>query len=293
MLVVGAHENDDNGNSSGSAYVFDLSTGQQLFKLLPDDGAANDHFGLAVAIEGNIIAVSAHLHAEQGVRSGAVYIFDATTGLQAAELLSDDRQADDRFGSRLAIDNEKLVVSAPGQDANGDSSGAAYLFDLQTNQQVFKPLQFEGAPNDLFGTSVDINGNLIVIGSIFDNTSAGVNTGSVSLFDATSGAPLTKLQPADGHTLQNFGTWVALDNNQIVVGAPRDGETANEAGAGYIYNGPFPCNVYDLAEPFSELNFFDIVAFINGRPDLNGDDLFNFFDVSIYISGFQVGCPSP
>jgi len=41
--------NDDTGTDSGSAYLFDVTTGQQIAKLLPNDGAENDWFGFDVA----------------------------------------------------------------------------------------------------------------------------------------------------------------------------------------------------------------------------------------------------
>ena len=44
--IVGASGDDDNGSQSGSAYLFDTTAGQQLFKLLPDDGAELDVFGI-------------------------------------------------------------------------------------------------------------------------------------------------------------------------------------------------------------------------------------------------------
>ena len=40
--IVGAYYDDDNGEDSGSAYLFDTTTGQQIAKLLPNDGAAGD-----------------------------------------------------------------------------------------------------------------------------------------------------------------------------------------------------------------------------------------------------------
>ena len=46
VAIVGAWRDDDNGSSSGSAYLFDITTGKQIFKLLPDDGAADDWFGI-------------------------------------------------------------------------------------------------------------------------------------------------------------------------------------------------------------------------------------------------------
>ena len=38
--VVGAYGDDDNGSASGSAYLFDTTTGTQIAKMLPSEGAA-------------------------------------------------------------------------------------------------------------------------------------------------------------------------------------------------------------------------------------------------------------
>ena len=53
----------------------------------------------------------------------------------------------------------------------------------------------------------------------------------------------------------------------------------------------------DFAEPFGELNFFDVSAFLglfaasDPAADLNGDGEFNFFDVSEFLVSFGAGCP--
>jgi len=45
------------------------------------------------------------------------------------------------------------------------------------------------------------------------------------------------------------------------------------------------------------LNFFDVSAFLSAysamdaAADFNGDGQFNFFDVSIFLSQFNAGCP--
>ena len=62
-------------------------------------------------------------------------------------------------------------------------------------------------------------------------------------------------------------------------------------------NAPQPCSLADLAEPFGELNFFDVTEFIalysanDASADLNGDGVFNFFDVSAFLSAYAAGCP--
>ena len=79
--IVGANGDDDNGNESGSVYVFEISTGKQIAKLLPDDGAAEEFFGTAVAICGppgkEIAIVGAWLDNDNGAASGSAYLFDA------------------------------------------------------------------------------------------------------------------------------------------------------------------------------------------------------------------------
>lgn len=52
-----------------------------------------------------------------------------------------------------------------------------------------------------------------------------------------------------------------------------------------------PCSIADLAQPFGELNFFDVSAFLSQMPDLNDDSLFNFFDVSLFLASYNAGCP--
>lgn len=57
------------------------------------------------------------------------------------------------------------------------------------------------------------------------------------------------------------------------------------------------CSVVDLSEPYGQLNFFDVSAFLalltNQDPlaDLNGDGQYNFFDVSGFLSLYAQGCP--
>jgi len=57
------------------------------------------------------------------------------------------------------------------------------------------------------------------------------------------------------------------------------------------------CNQADFAEPFGELNFFDVSAFLSAfaaqdpSGDINSDGVYDFFDVSAFINIFGAGCP--
>ncbi len=129
FVVVGTPEDDDNGIDSGSAYLFNAVTGQQITKLLPDDGAANDGFGHQVAISNNLIAISAPRHHNNGIESGTVYIFDAQSGLQLGKFSSNEGVQFEQFGYSLAIDNGYVAVGAL-------ATATAYVYDANTFAQV-------------------------------------------------------------------------------------------------------------------------------------------------------------
>ena len=182
IAVVGARRDDDNGENSGSAYLFDVVTGQQLWKLFPDDGAAGDNFGGDVSISGNTAIV--------GARSGSAYLFDVTTGQQIAKLLPNDGESADLFGEKVAVFDNLAIVGASHDDDYGDMSGSAYLFDVTTGQQIAKLLPNDGEEGDTFGLSVDIDENLAVIGADDGN-----NIGSAYVFDVVTGQQVHKLLP--------------------------------------------------------------------------------------------------
>ena len=126
--------------------------GDQLFKLLPDDGAAYDEFGESVAISGATAIVGASHDDDNGSGSGSAHLFDTTTGQWIAMLLPDDGASGDRFGVSVAISGTTAIVGAYVADNvdNGINSGSAYLFDTITGQQLAKLLPSDGAAFDGF-----------------------------------------------------------------------------------------------------------------------------------------------
>ena len=83
-MVIGATQDDDKGDKSGSAYVFmratagDLTSGwTQVAKLTAGDGAVNDEFGYSVSIDGDTMVIGAHYDNDpvKGDKSGSAYVF--------------------------------------------------------------------------------------------------------------------------------------------------------------------------------------------------------------------------
>ena len=132
--VIGKFGDSDNGYESGSAYVFDVTTGDELLKLIASDGAIEDRFGQSVAISGNTAVIGAEFDNDDGADSGSAYVFDVTTGDQIFKLTASDAATLDRFGVSVAISGDTAVIGSWLDDDSGFNSGSAYVFDVTTGR---------------------------------------------------------------------------------------------------------------------------------------------------------------
>ena len=233
--IIGARYDDDNGTDSGSAYLFDINTGEQIAKLLPPDGAAGDNFGFSVAISGDIAIIGAGADDDNGSASGSAYLFDINTGVQIAKLLPSDGATGDNFGISVAISGDIAIVGATANDDNGSYSGSAYLFDINTGAQIAKLLPTDNDAGDWFGRSVDISGDIAFVGAHSDDDK-GTNSGSAYHFNVNTGAEIAKLLPLDGAEGDWFGKSVAVSGDTAIVGAQFDDDNGSESGSAYLFN---------------------------------------------------------
>ena len=236
--VVSAPGDADNGSFSGSAYVFDAATGNQLFKLKPLDGASGDSFGYSVAISGNTIIVGAVADDDGDNAAGSAYLFDATTGNELMKLTASDPGELDNFGYSVTIGDTKALVGSPFEDGSGNvnnNAGSAYVFDLSTGDELFKLIPSDSSTNDKFGLSVAIDGDTAIIGSPFDVTENGT-TGSAYIFDLNTGTELHKLIASDAASGDVFGKSVAISGNYALVGARADDTQGIDFGSAYIFD---------------------------------------------------------
>jgi len=235
--LIGAGGNDDAGLSSGSAYLFDVTTGNQIAKLTASDADAGDRFGRSVAISGNTALVGAYGDDDGGDESGSAYLFDVTTGNQIAKLTASDADAHDWFGRSVAISGNTALVGASGADDGGIYPvGSAYLFDVTTGNQIAKLTASDADEYDRFGWSVAISGNTALVGADSDDDK-GDYTGSAYLFDVITGNQIAKLTASDADTFDFFGASVAISGKTALVGAVRDGDWS---GSAYLFENVIP-----------------------------------------------------
>ncbi len=244
IAIVGAPYDDDacpgyQFCQSGSAYLFDVTTGQQLHKLTADDAEERDHFGEFVAISGGVAIIGAGWSDDAGPLSGSAYLFEVSTGEQLHKLTADDAAAHDVFGGSVAISEDIAIVGAPFNDDAGGQSGSAYLFDVTTGQQLHKLTAEDAAAHDYFGYSVSISGSISVVGAYGDDDACAEDpdcvSGSAYLFDVTTEQQLCKLTAVDAAAGDEFGWSVSISGDMVIVGAPWDDDAGNRSGSAYVF----------------------------------------------------------
>lgn len=239
LAIVAAELDDDNGPLSGSAYIFDITTGSQIAKILPQDGLKSDFFGRSVGISSGTAIVGAPNDDDNGGASGSVYLFDALANSQTAKLLPSDGAPNDRFGSSVAISGNTAIIGAPRDDDMGSNSGSAYLFDISTGEQIGKLLADDGSDGNFFGSYVSISGNFAVVGAPKDDD-FGYRSGSAYLFDITTGKQIAKLLARNGLADDVFGLEVGISGNKIIAGAYGNDDNGSRAGSSYLFLVPEP-----------------------------------------------------
>ena len=225
-------------------------------ELEPGHDQTNSYFGWAVAIDGDWMAIGAPYEDEAPyTSSGGVYIFERV-GLewvfrQRVNAGSDSVREDSAyFGRSLALSGSTLIVGAP-YDDNGSVVNAGYVYVFEyglycdhgvslcwSNRFSLSP----SGDDDLFGWDVDIDGDRMVVGALFDEGGFATDSGRVFVYTRTGGVWNTsgvRIDPPDSDLDDRIGYAVAIKGDYLAIGAPRDDDAGVDAGAvyPYYYNG--------------------------------------------------------
>jgi hypothetical protein len=236
VAVIGAEQDNDNGERSGSAYVFryDGSTWIEEAKLLASDGAAQDYFGRGVALAGDIAVIGAIGDGAGCPGSAYVFRYDGSTWVEEAKLIGSDLSDAAQFGNDVSMSGDIAVIGARSDDDNGTFSGSAFVFryDGSTWFEEAKLLPSDGAAGDRFGYSVAAFEDWILVGAP-DNEPSGA--AYVFRYDGSAWFEEVKLQASDGATNDEFGAGVALARDTAVIVAPRDDDNGEDSGSAYVF----------------------------------------------------------
>jgi hypothetical protein len=329
-IAIGARYADMNGGNSGAVYLyrFNSSIWAPEAILVPTDATPFNDFGSAVALRGDRVLVGARFDDQEGLESGAAFVFrlEGNDWVQEAKLTATDAAPFDQFGTAVALDAGVALIGAPLSDPEGWAAGAAYVFHAPTRnggtwiqEAKLEPI---GLPSSgQFGNSVSLAGHTAVIGAWGDDE-IGWDAGAAYVFEYGDGAWTldAKLTAFDADGGEYFGCGVSVRGPNILVGSPLSAASGPANGAAYRYHRQE--SLWTSAEkltpasnaPPSGFGFsvaIDSSAYLVGAPfddsegteagcafvftildplfaDLNGDGSVNQLDLAILLGAWAV-----
>lgn len=316
-LLFATAPNDDVGavSNAGSVYVFDLTdNGRFLQRLTAPSPVVFDAFGWHVSASDGLIMVGAPSALVGGDQTGVTHAYLSSSFSHITTLVPPDGTPSGFFGGSSAISSDYVAVTSSRNDIGigiGES-GSVYVYDYASGNLLHKLTPNDPQEGAQFGSSVAIEGDIIAVGAPFTDDT-GTNSGSVYLFDGTTGNQITKIIPDDSAAFDWFGVEIAIDTDTLVIGSPFKVLPSGRYGSVYIYDLktfdmidrvdiPVSAGLSDrfgsavaagegdiLTSNYNEsvggletgvAYFIDAIC----PPDLNDDGAVNFFDVSELIN---------
>ncbi len=237
VIVVGANLDDDKGADSGSAYVFERSSGRwsHTQKLLPKDDAEGDYFGRALTMKSETILVGAVFDGQ-----GSVYVYEpGISGWEETDrLVPTDGSSTGQFGVDIAIHDDAMVIGSFHDDDLGPQSGSAYVFQRTPFGEWVKSaklLPSDGSQGDAFGFRVGISDQGILVGAP-DQDTFSTNDGAAYIFKQQGAAwvQALKFTASDGAAGDHLGDGLAFSEDTAIVAARLDDGEAHDSGSVYI-----------------------------------------------------------
>ena len=219
------------GARQSGAHLFDAATGNLLRTF--NAPANSTGFGASVGIDGDNVLIG-DIDGTTGI-GGRAHLFDIVTGNLLLTFDDPTPTTTDQFGSAVALDGDYVLIGEQGDDTSGQNNGQAHLFDAATGNLLHtfnEPNPAIGS--DGFGFSVAIDGDNVLIGEISDG-SVGDNVGQAHLFDSITGDLLRTFNDPTPTDMDEFGTSVALDGDNFLVGARGDDTDGNDVGQAYLF----------------------------------------------------------
>jgi len=168
VVFVGARGDMVGGNDKqGSVYVYTCSAFPCAApnKLTASDGAANDYFGLGLALRGSTLVVGASQDDIGGnANQGSAYVFTCAgaTCTQQDHLTASDGEAGDNFGSAIALSETQVIIGALSDDIGSNpDQGSVYTFDVNTPPVIMEGNTISPDPFNLILHATDANADTL------------------------------------------------------------------------------------------------------------------------------------
>ena len=234
-VVVGDLVDFTAASSAGAIFIYQRDEGGAgnwglVKQILASDAMDGDHFGAALALDQDTLAVGAFGVDGVELGEGAVYVLERDAGgadnwgeVKKVVLSSPGEFA--QFGRRVDVDGSSLVVGTTNFGGPPFGKGGAWVFERDLggadNWGLVKQLLPIGEAG--VGSDVAIQGDVVVVGAdlaAFEPLPT-QRSGAIYRFERNEGGPENwgnslRLTPFDGGDSRELGRAIALDGDTIL-----------------------------------------------------------------------------
>ena len=239
-LAIGAPRDDDGGNLSGTASIYELTGGSWVRLGDPIPGVTGVRLGaqLALSGDGSTVIVGAIKH-NSGRGYAGIYTWNGTSWARIGNNIK-GTQRKEYCGSSVAIsqDGTRIAIGSPGYDSSKNDMGRIRVYDKTGSNWSLKFTIVGAVKGDKAGSSISLSddGNIIAIGAPKHSKSKG----HVRVYDISGSSKVRLGADIDGNAAgQQFGGSVSLSANgqRVAIGAQwADGVVGDNAGRIRIYD---------------------------------------------------------
>ncbi len=283
-LFIGAPGDDTSTDGEGAVYIYSLSGNNWIYDEKITSPAAGTQFGFALDNYNDYFAVSSNPD-DQTDTDYNVFIYHYDSGNWT--LQDNISEQTYLFGYSLALSDSRLLVGACGDNPAGPLSGSVYYYERNSTTWTQMDNFFPPAGNsdDFFGSSVDIVGDLAIVGA--PGTSNTYNKQGYSCyyeFNNNEWELKRVLAPSTAAIGDHIGNSVAITVDDIFIGCP--GYDYQVSNSGSLVQYEIPTFNVDFHSNLRRASIGDTIRFYNGSIgdivqyewDFDGDNIIDSND---------------
>lgn len=185
--IVSAINEDVTSSNSGSAYIYNVTTGTLLHTLNNPTAAFDDEFGTSVDIYGNYAIVGVPDDDQGATHAGQAHVYNVTTGTLLYTLNNPSPLSLDEFGRDVKIKGSYAFVGRPNVSPGTTTApgSSVYIYDLPTGDligTIDNPNAYGTLAGDLFGYSIDISNGYLIVGARYEDEAGAANSGKAYIY---------------------------------------------------------------------------------------------------------------
>jgi len=214
---------------------FNMIFGNEVTNMYPTGLNSNSSYGQIMVAYENMLVVSApSLSTSDAYGAAFIYNCTAASTCNTTQVIYSPTDSNTGFASAIAVDNDTLVIGAPGWSK---SQGAVYIYSCDGNltcSQEFNLTLSNSSNNEAFGYALAVQSNKLLVGA------PGKNQGYAYLYSCNlTNCTLESVLTPNNNSIRNFGYSVAMEGPMVVVGTGPQNKTVGEA---YVYDCSLPAN---------------------------------------------------